>query len=941
MSKKREMNGNKTNVKAMGLKSMLVFDNDRIAISSFKNDKKTKRSHIELITDHEGKDIKDALDAFDTIDGANGKDFLFEKEKFILNETTKKKETGRGIVINPATQGTVGQDYLGAKGVIEREYFGKEFANDNVHIQIAYNLMDVAKILNLYINNIIYMCYNFNRKRFESFEQVDDLVGTLFTGNSYETQLAMVKENSPNDADDIAKFNEFDRMLDDVPQYADYFGGLFKKYEDENENSLEGAELQAARSHNYDVFRMISFLRQFCMHKQVNKDKLKNSNLFQSYEADKGFLQDFLDKFFAVGIQRINDNFNETSAPNLAILSKVLGKSDDLLAQKYYDYVVYREGKNIGVNVTLLRECIIDNYYSALKDNRHNSYRSKMYNIFNFVLYTLLSENKKQLEEMVESLRGQIALSEEAKKRIYNNYAQIVYTIGRNKLDNIYRIFVDFKYESIENKKYHINHLDTNEVSYFAKVMYFLSKFLDGKETNELICAMINKFDNIADLSEVTYDITENKIEYSDKYAMLDNDGCVKLALDLRLAKNLAQMREDAPRPKDGMLIDALNILNIKSSANDFAQQHFHNEITIEKKGKFGKNKQITKIDTRLKNFLENNVVKSRWFFYVVKYNNPQTCCKLMSSENVLRFALKDLPETQVDRYYTTITGKEKTDVTTEMNTIITSLINFDVDKVLTKVEKLTNEEYKKENGCEIKDQSRAIVGLYLTVIYLITKSLVKVNSQFAIGIHCLERDSVALLDNGKFDKSRPARLEKKFFDVDSQLFEAYENEYKKIKSVVPKNDDEKKAQSLRLRDLDQKEKANIKAMHYQKRDFLNMRNNLEEYNKLEGDEIFKSFRNNIAHLNVINNVDKYIEDNPNVDSYFGLYCYVAQRMLCESNKQLAEYEKNIVANHTYSKDLMWIVNFPFAYNFARYKKLSNEYIYNLQYTKGKVGSDK
>lgn len=55
----------KSKAKAMGLKTVLSFD-DKIAIASFVNDKKTKLPHIERITDKSGTTIHENARMFDS-----------------------------------------------------------------------------------------------------------------------------------------------------------------------------------------------------------------------------------------------------------------------------------------------------------------------------------------------------------------------------------------------------------------------------------------------------------------------------------------------------------------------------------------------------------------------------------------------------------------------------------------------------------------------------------------------------------------------------------------------------------------------------------------------------------------------------------------------------------------------------------------------------------
>ncbi len=73
-----------------------------------------------------------------------------------------------------------------------------------------------------------------------------------------------------------------------------------------------------------------------------------------------------------------------------------------------------------------------------------------------------------------------------------------------------------------------------------------------------------------------------------------------------------------------------------------------------------------------------------------------------------------------------------------------------------------------------------------------------------------------------------------------------------------------------------------------------------------------------------------FIGDIRHVDSYFGLYHYLTQRLL-ESIDHTAEvypdlvnpYYKPLFKYHTYVKDFVKALNSPFGYNLPRFKNLS------------------
>lgn len=56
-----------------------------------------------------------------------------------------------------------GDDLIGLRRQFEMLYFGTTF-EDNIHIQLIYNILDIEKILTVHINNIVYEINNLFRR---------------------------------------------------------------------------------------------------------------------------------------------------------------------------------------------------------------------------------------------------------------------------------------------------------------------------------------------------------------------------------------------------------------------------------------------------------------------------------------------------------------------------------------------------------------------------------------------------------------------------------------------------------------------------------------------------------------------------------------------------------------------------------------------------------
>ena len=94
--------------------------------------------------------------------------------------------------------------------------------------------------------------------------------------------------------------------------------------------------------------------------------------------------------------------------------------------------------------------------------------------------------------------------------------------------------------------------------------------------------------------------------------------------------------------------------------------------------------------------------------------------------------------------------------------------------------------------------------------------------------------------------------------------------------------------------------------------------------------DVFEKVRNNVMHLAVIDKflslLDKYNSKN---SSYFSLYNFVLQSLVCDVVEELSYCKKNFLSKGNYSKDVIQVLNMPFAYNLARFKALTNEKIFD------------
>lgn len=949
----------KTQAKAMGLKTVLGFDN-KIAIASFMSSKDSKSSHIERITDPNGKTIREDVRMFDS----NVDECSINLEKRMTVEerqkdgTIKKDEKDvKSTICNPYSN-ECGKDYIGIKSVAEELFFGRTFPNDNLRVQIAYNIFDIQKIFGTYINNIIYSFYNLSRDEFQS---DNDVIGTLYMLKDFDGQ----KETDT--------FRQAKALLERTEAYYSYFDNVFKKIDNKKKRNddYEGERNEILR-YNFNVLRVLSFLRQICAHAKVkvssDNDREKGGvfvdsldalfNISRFFDAVAPELNEVINSVYSKGIDDINDNFVKNGKNNFYILSKIYPEvaREDLLKEYYY-FVVSKEGNNIGISTKKLKEAIIAQDMSYIKSKDYDTYRNKLYTVLCFILVKELNERTTIREQMVADLRDNMN-GDIGREDIYSKYAKIIYAQVKPRFDAMKNVFeeeakgviVPDKEEAV---KFSNGALDKSEIERFcitsantdsvAKIIYFLCKFLDGKEINELCCAMMNKLDGINDLIE-TAEQCGAKIEFVDNFNVLSK--CGTISGQIRVVKSISKMKKEIDVDNETIFLDAFELLGkrIEKYKKDDSGNVLRNDDGKVLRTKEYNNirKMLCKKDRRL-NFIANSIIKSKWFSYIVRYNQPSECQAIMKNKTLVKFALDELPDLQIQRYFVALYGDEDLPSYGEMRKILLKkLHDFSIRDFDEEIGSLFYEMKRKDKFCE-NNRKKSLFRLYLTIAYIITKSMVKINTRFSIACATYERDYALLCASNKQERAWSSgatalALTRKFLNQDKLIFEKHYAREGEI-SKLPK--EERKAMRKVNDQL-------LKQTHFSKHSYCYIVDNV---NRLTGGEcrtdkrvlpvlnekndnagILSDFRKTIAHLNVVHKMVDYVDEIKGITSYYAFFCYVLQRMPVgnknEKNALKEKYSATAKSFGTYSKDFMWLINLPFAYNLPRYKNLSNEQLF-------------
>lgn len=860
----------KSKAKAAGLKSTFVIGDNKLLMTSFGNgntairEKYVENNAVTDISEGKALDVKNAETDNQFI--VSGRIIRDARED---NPITSKRPTG--------------MDQILCKDKFEKLYFGKTF-DDNIHIQVIYNLLDIEKILTVHVNNVVFELNNIMRCPGDEFA---DLIGS---GLDRETLYEKF-------VDSKGKFETFKKFA--YSKQLGYFGSTLlvpKPKKGEKIEDVDNLDLKR----DYYLISALSILRQATAHGEsstraqiynFDSDKKKKTEYYAQVRGA-------LDKLYSERVRRLNSNFLDLAAKDLQIIFGMYGIRDDGERQRYlkdyYDFVVLKVYKNTGFSIKRLREIIIEKYEHSIADHDFDSVRPRLNRLLDFIIfeYYRQSENLKKAEMLVDGLRA--SEKDSLKESIYRREASLLWKgIGDFVRDGLLPK-MDGEYigsiSGYHDENMSIGGFAVPETAHiFTEMIYLLTIFLDGKEINDLLTQLISKFENISSMMDIL-SAEGMECRFADDYSMFENSG--DIARQLRTVNSFARMSEADPSVKKVLFVEAAQVLGY---SDDRESLESYVEAIFDKDR--GVRLENGKKDNNFRNFIINNVITSDRFKYLVRYGNPEKIRKIANNRKVIDFVLKGIPDEQIRFYYNSCNGTASNyvpEMRDDLAEKITGISFLDFENVRQKAEEGSREWSDKE-------RKKNIVRLYLTVLYLLTKNLVYVNSRYYLAFHCAERDAI-VWDNKTYTFSKTTK---------------YKDRIEFARNWVEQNS------------------RNMRARKYLEVNFRNA----DEW-------AVSSFRNNAEHLNAVRNMDKYINDVACFDSYFELYHYLVQRQLISefewdsthkskddpgsmmvyaddlTGKTLT-YMENVRKYRVCCKDFVKALNVPFAYNLARYKNLS------------------
>lgn len=867
----------KSSVKAAGMKSILVSENKMYITSFGKGNSAVLEYEVDKVDDNDYN--KTQLSSKDSsnieLHGVNEVNITFSSKHGFESgvEINTSNPTHRSGESSP-----VRWDMLGLKSELEKRFFGKTF-DDNIHIQLIYNILDIEKILAVYVTNIVYALNNM--LGIKDSESYDDFMGYLSAKNTYEVFTHPDKSNlSDKVKGNIKKsFSTFNDLL--KTKRLGYFGLEEPKTKDTRAS-------EAYKKRVYHMLAIVGQIRQCVFHDLSEHSEYDLYSFIDNSKKVYRECRETLDYLVDERFDSINKGFIQGNKVNISLLIDMMKddyEADDII-RLYYDFIVLKSQKNLGFSIKKLREKMLDEYGFRFKDKQYDSVRSKMYKLMDFLLFCNYYRNDVVAgEALVRKLR--FSMTDDEKEGIYADEAAKLWGKFRNDFENIAdhmngdvikelgKADMDFDEKILDSEK-----KNASDLLYFSKMIYMLTYFLDGKEINDLLTTLISKFDNIKEFLKIMKSsAVDVECELTAGYKLFNDSQ--RITNELFIVKNIASMRKPAASVKLTMFRDALTILGIDDNITD---DRISEILKLKEKGKGIHG---------LRNFITNNVIESSRFVYLIKYANAQKIREVAKNEKVVMFVLGGIPDTQIERYYKSCV--EFPDMNSSLEAKRSELARMIKNIRFDDFKNVKQQAKGRENVA--KERAKAVIGLYLTVMYLLVKNLVNVNARYVIAIHCLERDF------GLYKEIIPELASKNL-----------KNDYRILSQTLCELCD--KSPNLFL-------KKNERLRKCVEVDINNADSSMT-----------RKYRNCIAHLTVVRELKEYIGDIRTVDSYFSIYHYVMQRCITKRENDTKQedkikYEDDLLKNHGYTKDFVKALNSPFGYNIPRFKNLSIEQLFD------------
>lgn len=870
----------KSHVKAAGIKSAFYLRDGKYLVTSFGQGNESIPEYLydsnELmpIGDTQTIQAHKEVSETDTLRIRNS----FSSSDYSVNTRTVFNQK-RGI------------DLIDCKDKLEMMYFGKTF-EDNIHIQIIYNILDIEKIISTHINHIVYSLNNLS-----SIDSDDktDIIGNPSFDMTYDKFIQSTKDKNKQLATLIQQ------LTDSVN--SEYIFSLFPRQMYEPYHDIEYYHKKM-----YYILFLLGLVRQSVAHGSETTrasiymiDSDKNSSTRKDvYDEAK----QVLDEIYQGKVNMINQNFLDLAQKDLDLLFRILRiteESDKItVIQDYYRFIIIKDYKNQGISYKRIRADILAMHCPDLLQSGWDDYRKRINRYIDFLVYRYYeTQNETVTNGFISKLRA--AENAEQLNMLYIDEAGRIWESIRDTLlieivPNLKKMIQYYKGHLPQNCNVYLNDVRVqNDALYYSKLIYLLTCFLDTKEANDLVTSLIHKYDNIDSLIRVAK--VNLSCDFPQKYPFFLNSK--RISTELRIINSFANLQEQTKNASFNRIKQAVQVLSIGKTEEEIISEC--NTIMADSHG-------MNSANSGMRNFLKKNVADLSTFKYVIRYGKIHALGKIGHNRKIVSFVVENLPDQVVLDYYNScVTGKHLISLPPNARIVLVNkILNISTD-ALGPIRKEEREKRLTRNEIKERYKKRMLIKLYLFIIYTVQKNLVQINSRYFLAFHCVERDhSVYNCRNN----SAPKELG---YDY-SEFATAFLKDH-------PSN---KRSYQYRM--------DNIKA---------------------SDPWTVRQFRNCVSHLTALRFIDRYIDDIGPFNSYYELYHYLVQRYLAEKFDEKATDEvrkdpkykkiihcfKMVKTHNSYNKDLVKLLCVPFAYNLPRYKNLTIEGLFdrnNMHFDKDK-----
>lgn len=417
----------KSSVKAAGMKSILVSENKMYITSFGKGNSAVLEYEVDKVDNNNYN--KTQLSSKDNsnieLGDVNEVNITFSSKHGFESgvEINTSNPTHRSGESSP-----VRWDMLGLKSELEKRFFGKTF-DDNIHIQLIYNILDIEKILAVYVTNIVYALNNM--LGIKGSESYDDFMGYLSARNTYEVFTHPDKSNlSDKVKGNIKKsFSTFNDLL--KTKRLGYFGLEEPKTKDTRVS-------EAYKKRVYHMLAIVGQIRQCVFHDLSEHSEYDLYSFIDNSKKVYRECRETLNYLVDERFDSINKGFIQGNKVNISLLIDMMKddyEADDII-HLYYDFIVLKSQKNLGFSIKKLREKMLDEYGFRFKDKQYDSVRSKMYKLMDFLLFCNYYRNDVVAgEALVRKLR--FSMTDDEKEGIYADEAEKLWGKFRNDFENI------------------------------------------------------------------------------------------------------------------------------------------------------------------------------------------------------------------------------------------------------------------------------------------------------------------------------------------------------------------------------------------------------------------------------------------------------------------------------------------------------------------------